>query len=175
MDFQFSGNNIKRQVRIAFEKTHNWATPWQNQQTNMCSQRRLGLAWASAQSDQSSLCAQWVAKDPCFLNADSEDSDQAGQMPRLILVFAGRTCHFVGFVTMRLIFALVSSTANFSEDLLEKHECEVARLKEYYDTHKEILSKVGHREELFKQMIEFEVGWSINIWEHPVYPLLRGF
>ena len=28
-------------------------------------------AWASAQSDQSSLCAQWVAKDPSFLHADS--------------------------------------------------------------------------------------------------------
>ena len=29
-----------------------------------------------------SLCAQWVAKDPSFLHADSEDSDQSGQMPR---------------------------------------------------------------------------------------------
>ena len=39
----------------------------------------------------SSLCAQWVAKDPKFLHADSEDSDQTGRMPRLIWVFAGRT------------------------------------------------------------------------------------
>ena len=31
-------------------------------------------ARASAQSDQSSLCAQRVAKDPSFLHADSEDS-----------------------------------------------------------------------------------------------------
>ena len=44
-----------------------------------------------------SLCAQWVAKDPMFLIADSKDSDQNGRMPRLICVFAGRTCHFVGF------------------------------------------------------------------------------
>ena len=29
----------------------------------------------------------------------SEDSDQTGRMPRLIWVFDGRTCHFVGFVT----------------------------------------------------------------------------
>ena len=28
--------------------------------------------------------AQWVAKDPSFLHADSEDSDQTGRMPRLI-------------------------------------------------------------------------------------------
>ena len=40
---------------------------------------------------ESSLCAQWVAKDPRFLHADSEDSDQTGRMPRLIWVFAGRT------------------------------------------------------------------------------------
>ena len=40
---------------------------------------------------ESSLCAQWVAKDPSFLHADSEDADQTGQMPRLIWVFAGRT------------------------------------------------------------------------------------
>ena len=45
---------------------------------------------------ESSLCAQWVAKDPRFLHADSEDSVQTGRMPRLISVFAGRTCHFVG-------------------------------------------------------------------------------
>ena len=40
---------------------------------------------------ESSLCAQWVAKDPSFLHAYSEDSDQTGRMPRLIWVFAGRT------------------------------------------------------------------------------------
>ena len=40
---------------------------------------------------ESSLCAQWVAKDPSFLHADSEDSDQTGRMPRLIWVFVGRT------------------------------------------------------------------------------------
>ena len=40
---------------------------------------------------ESSLCAQWVAKDPSILHADSEDSDQTGRMPRLIWVFAGRT------------------------------------------------------------------------------------
>ena len=39
---------------------------------------------------ESLLCAQWVAKGPMFLHADSEDSDQTGRMPRLIWVFAGR-------------------------------------------------------------------------------------
>ena len=40
---------------------------------------------------ESSLCAQWVAKDPRFLHADSEDSDQTGRKPRLIWVFTKRT------------------------------------------------------------------------------------
>ena len=40
---------------------------------------------------ESSLCAQWVAKDLSFLHAVCEDSDQTGRMSRLIWVFAGRT------------------------------------------------------------------------------------
>ena len=39
---------------------------------------------------ESSLCAQWVAKDPRFLHTDSEDY-QTERMPRLISVSAGRT------------------------------------------------------------------------------------
>ena len=31
----------------------------------------------------------------------SIDSDQSGRMPRLVLVFAWRTCHFVGFLSWR--------------------------------------------------------------------------
>ena len=50
----------------------------------MCAQRRL--------RSESSLCAQWVAESPRFLHADSEDPDLTGRMPRLIWVFAGRTC-----------------------------------------------------------------------------------
>ena len=68
-----------------------WATTCQNQQ-NECS--------PSKDSDQpghpprcqgwseSSLCAQWVARDPSFLHADSEDSDQTGRPPRLWLDWA---------------------------------------------------------------------------------------
>ena len=40
---------------------------------------------------ETSLCAQQVAKDPMFLHAASEDSDQTGWMLRLIWVFPGRT------------------------------------------------------------------------------------
>ena len=36
------------------------------------------------ESSESSRCAQWIAKDPRFLHADIEDSDQTGRMSRLI-------------------------------------------------------------------------------------------
>ena len=48
---------------------------------------------------ESSLCAWWVAKDPSFLHADSEDSDQTGA--DLSLRWAHT--HFVGFVMSQLI------------------------------------------------------------------------
>ena len=38
-----------------------------------CAPSEERSAWASAHSDQSSLCAEWVAKDLSFLDADRED------------------------------------------------------------------------------------------------------
>ena len=56
------------------------------------------------------LCAQWVAKDPNFLHADSKDSDQPG-----------RACHFVGFIMRRLIslyivFIMLDMHANYAKE-----------------------------------------------------------
>ena len=42
-------------------------------------------------------------------------------MPRLIWVFAGRTCHFVGFVTMRLIWPAVWLSVSVVVILLAYH------------------------------------------------------
>ena len=76
---------------ILFEPAHNKTIKI------TCAANEDRSAWASAQSDQSLLCAQWVAKDPSFLNADSEDSDQTGRMPRLIFHWVhmpySRFCH----------------------------------------------------------------------------------
>ena len=73
---------------------------------------------------ESLLWAQWVAKDPRFLHADSEDSDQTGRMPRLIWVFSGRTGHFVGFVLQRLKYdqriSYVSNELNWTDGKLDK-------------------------------------------------------
>ena len=76
MSQKFQGTNL-----TCLPPAYNWAASWQNQQNDMCAQQRLRSAWASTQTDQSLLCAQWVAKDPMFLHADSEDSDQTGRMP----------------------------------------------------------------------------------------------
>ena len=46
-------------------------------------------------------CTQWVAKDPSFLHAVSEDSDRADAQADTSLRWAHR--HFVGFVVRRLI------------------------------------------------------------------------
>ena len=93
-----------------------WAAAWQNQQNDTCAQRRLISAWASAQSAKTHISlgirSVWSASSPSAWRnigplttywVRSEDSDQAGRMPRLIWVLAGRTCHFVGFFVRRLI------------------------------------------------------------------------
>ena len=49
----------------------------------------------SAWRELGSLATHW---------AHSKDSDQTGRMPRLIWVFAGRTCQFGGFVMRWLIY-----------------------------------------------------------------------
>ena len=52
--------------------------------TNKVSMRpaktQISLGFRAVWSE-SSLCAQWVAKDPSFLHVDSADSDQTGRMP----------------------------------------------------------------------------------------------
>ena len=55
---------------------------------------------------ESTLCTQWVAKDPRFLHADSEDSDQTGCWSESSLGahsfcwFCHVAVHFIGFVLL---------------------------------------------------------------------------
>ena len=71
-----------------WDARHQWAATWQNQQNDLCAQRtqiRLGgcpESSLSAWRKLGSLATHW---------AHSEDSDQTGQMPRLIWIFPGRT------------------------------------------------------------------------------------
>ena len=109
----FLGVRIFRKItvcRVSF--AHAFCTVhWKINSSHLVTKHKMACA-PSEDSDQpgihpvlseSSLCTQWVAKDPGFLHADSEDSDQTRWMPRLIWVLSGHTCHFVGFVTWRLI------------------------------------------------------------------------
>ena len=63
------------------------------------------------------VCDHWIAEGLRFLHADSEDSGQTGQMPRLILVFAGCTGHSIDFVMKRLKF-LNKNNKNDNSDLI---------------------------------------------------------
>ena len=47
-------------------------------------QIRLGGSAQYPVGSGSSRCAEWIAKDPRYIHADGEDSDQTGQMLRLI-------------------------------------------------------------------------------------------
>ena len=77
-----------------------------------CAPSGLSSAWASAQSDRSLLCAQWVAKDPWFLHADKEDwsawaDTQADQ--------SLRWAHIISLVLSR-------SGSNYFQELTELKE-----------------------------------------------------
>ena len=68
-----------------------WAASWQNQQCGWAPSKDSDQPRHPPDWSESSLCTQWVSKDPSFLHAHSEDSDQTGQVPRLIWVCTGCT------------------------------------------------------------------------------------
>ena len=70
---------------------------------------------------ESSLCIYWVAKDPSFLHADIEDSDQTGHPSDLSLCWAHS--HFVGFVMRWLIWFCLKGLELIS--LLQQYFSEV--------------------------------------------------
>ena len=94
-------------------RSSSWAASWQNQQNGMCAQRRLRSALASAQSDQSLHCPLEESLGPWLPIKRTAKSDQTRRMPKLIWVFAWRTCHFIGFVTLRLIIISLSLLSLF--------------------------------------------------------------
>ena len=91
----FFARHSQSAITSSKRKVFIWAASWQNEQ-NDCAPSEGSIQPGHPPSlIRVFACAQWVAKDPSFLHADSEYSYQTGQMPRLIWVFAGRTCHFV--------------------------------------------------------------------------------
>ena len=89
---------------LLYDFTTIWATARQNQQNNVCPVKtqislRIHTVWPD-----SSLSAWRTVGSLSTHRVHSEYSDQSGWMPRLIWVYAGRTCHIVGFVVLRLIY-----------------------------------------------------------------------
>ena len=90
----------------------NWAASWQNQQNDLCAQQRLGSAWASAQSDQSSLSA-WRNIGPLTpIERTVKTLIRLGECPGLSEYSLG-TRHFVDFVMRQLkSFATLKDSYN---------------------------------------------------------------
>ena len=78
MHFQIYGNTRKLYA-ISFEPRHDKTKKVSVRPAKTQISLVIRPVWS-----ESSLCAQWVAKDLSFLHADSEDSDQTGRMPRLM-------------------------------------------------------------------------------------------
>ena len=91
---------------------------------DLCAQGRLSSAWASIQSDQSSLSAWRNVGSLATHWAHREGSDQTGWMPRQIWAFAGRTGDFAGFVMMRLMYLA---------SLRKPHEANRKQLTSWWD------------------------------------------
>ena len=86
--------------------------------TKWHAQRRLRSPWASTQTDQSLLCALWIAKDPNFLQADSEDwSDWPGTQTDLSLCWV-----HMSFCSFCLVGAqCIEPTSNYQLLYLTQH------------------------------------------------------
>ena len=75
--------------------------------------------------------------------------DQTGRMPRLIWVFAGCTCHFVGFVRLHIVFCLrkdqcsLNSTVQHCQ-LYNIDNC-LAQACNHHEINCTTLSSVGHK------------------------------
>ena len=81
-----------------------WAATWQNQQNECAPSEDSDQPGIRSVWSESSRCTQLVAKDPRFLQADSEDwSVWADAQADLSLRWTHS--HFVGFVMSRLIFS----------------------------------------------------------------------
>ena len=104
MSSEDTNNVIKLTTVHQFTKYCFYCEPQHDKTNKMCV--RSAKTQVSLGRCPVRLCAPWVAKDPRFLHAESEGSDQTGRMPRLIWVFAGCTGHFVGFVVRRITLFL---------------------------------------------------------------------
>lgn len=56
-----------------------------------------------------------------------------------------------------ILLGFILSVDTYTEELLVAHELELKNVKQYYNTHRDLLEKIARRQEYFKNMIVFEV------------------
>ena len=175
---------------------------WQNQQSDCApieDSDQPGHLPSLIRVFGSSLCAQWVAKDPSFLHADSEYSDQTGRIPRLIWVFAGRThtllvlsCH--GLISVIKYLSYKPSANRVGRKCKTPHTCirEILIFLIYNITNMQCIESVSHPyirhflqscwlpyTILFHSFVEMEMkSAKMWIWDHVCFfqnePLLSS-
>jgi hypothetical protein len=47
-------------------------------------------------------------------------------------------------------------STNFTEEVLEAHEAEARRMKEYFNVHSDLFSKVSQRQEVWNKFMDLE-------------------
>ena len=87
----FPWHKEKEKTNDIYEPAHD-----KTNKNDMCAQRRLRSAWASAHSDQSLPCPHEETLGPLLPTEHTAKTLIRLGIYRLIWVFAGRTCHFVG-------------------------------------------------------------------------------
>ena len=97
-----------------------------NQQKDLCPQRKLRSAWAE-DSDQPGhlLSAQWVAKDPNFLQVDSKDwSDWVDAQADLSLRCVHRSFCWFCCAVAQTLWSFYNNTVEQVEEVLQSfHVC----------------------------------------------------
>ena len=115
----------------------------------------LGIRPVWSESSQSALKKAWVLSYPL--------SAQRRLMPRLIWVFAGRTCHFVGFIMRRLLCVslITCSKAQPDYDPLYEDIFQISQAEHigYYKANQSDDSKERHQ---FQEPHRSEPCWK---WE----------
>ena len=90
-------------TRSTFRASFIWARAWQRQ-PNLCTQRTQNNLAIRPVRLESLPCAEFCTGDSCSIYVLAEDSDQTKRVPSLIRVSAGRSDHFLDFVTQCLSF-----------------------------------------------------------------------
>ena len=107
-------------VYNSITRKYTWAAAWQNQQNEMCpAKTNISLAICPVWLE-SSLCAEWVAKDPRILHADSDDgSDWVDAQADLSLRWAHRGIYRFCHAAAHILTCSCGKVFNFEICCLE--------------------------------------------------------